>query len=259
MLGFLKKKKEINSPKIVDEIENAVYTHLKPYGFKKYGRTLHRFVSGDISQVINFQLGMKAHGMNGLLCVNLGIRVPECDVMERCFNSPNNKKYYHEYDCNIRSRLGIASAGEEIWYDLGKKPEKIIKSIIKELDEYVLPAYEVLNSREAILCRRRDYPLLDNMGLLILLDESMIYGHLGDIEKAKECFEKYYESQVDDYNDRMTNGRKHYLNKGERIYYMGQVITAEEDGYVTVYGASRSHIDYLDGLAEKLGLRLNTK
>lgn len=36
---------------------------------------------------------------------------------------------------------------------------------------------------------------------------------------------------------------------------MGQDITAEKDGYVTLYGASHGHIDYLDGLAVDLGLR----
>ena len=49
MLDFLKKKTEINTTQIVDEIEAAVYEHIKPYGFKKHGRTLHRFVSEDIS------------------------------------------------------------------------------------------------------------------------------------------------------------------------------------------------------------------
>ena len=49
MFDFLKKKTEINATQIVDEIEAAVYEHVKPYGFKKYGRTLHRFVSEDIS------------------------------------------------------------------------------------------------------------------------------------------------------------------------------------------------------------------
>lgn len=53
-LRILKKKAEaetaqINTTQTVDEIEAAVYSHLKPLGFKKYGRTLHRFVSEDIS------------------------------------------------------------------------------------------------------------------------------------------------------------------------------------------------------------------
>lgn len=52
MFDFLQKGTEINTTQIVDEIEAAVYVHVRPYGFKKYGRTLHRFVSEDISQVI---------------------------------------------------------------------------------------------------------------------------------------------------------------------------------------------------------------
>lgn len=255
MFWFSKSTDPIPVPQIVDEIEGAVYAHMKPYGFKKHGRTLHRFVSEDISQVINFQSGMPTRKMGGLLCVNLGIRIPEC--AERTFQSEKEKKkYYHEYECTLRSRLGVISGNAETWYDLHKNPKKITESIISEIQQYVLPAYDVLASRQDILRYRKDYPSLDTMGRhLIALDECMIYGHLGNIEKAKQLFEKYYQSAVDEYNDLMKNGRKHYLKKGQRIFYMGQAITAEQDGYVTLYGANHRHIDYLDELAVKLGLR----
>ena len=254
MYDFLKKKTEINTTQIVDKIEAAVYAHVKPYGFQKYGRTLHRFVSEDISQVIHFQSGMPAHKMSGLLCVNLGIRIPECS--ERVFQpQAEKKKYYHEYECTIRSRLGVVSGKNETWYDLRWNTDKIIKSIIDEIDQYVLPAYEVLNNRNAILTHRKEYPLLDNMNSLVALEECMIYGHLGNIEKAKQLFEEYYQSAVEEYNDLVENGCKQYLKKGERVVYMGQDITAENDGYVTLYGASHGHIDYLDELAVRLGLR----
>ena len=254
MFGLFKKATEINTTQIVDEIEAAVLEFVKPYGFKKHGRTLHRFVSGDISQVIHFQSGMPTKGMGGQLCVNLGIRIPECS--ERTFQpKTENKKYYHEYECTIRSRLGTVSGKQETWYDLHKKTDKIIKSIIEEIDQYVLPAYEVLNSRESILAYRKLYPMLDDMNSLILLDECMIYGHIGNTEKAKELFELYYQYAVKEYNDLVENGHKQYLKKGERIVYMGQDITAEKDGYVTLYGANHGHIDYLDELATNLGLR----
>lgn len=254
MFGLFKKATEINTTQIVDEIEAAVLEFVKPYGFKKHGRTLHRFVSGDISQVIHFQSGMPTKGMGGQLCVNLGIRIPECS--ERTFQpKTENKKYYHEYECTIRSRLGTVSGKQETWYDLHKKTDKIIKSIIEEIDQYVLPAYEVLNSRESILAYRKLYPMLDDMNSLILLDECMIYGHIGNTEKAKELFELYYQYAVKEYNDLVENGHKQYLKKGERVVYMGQDITAEKDGYVTLYGANHGHIDYLDELATNLGLR----
>ena len=50
--------KDFNTTEIVDMIEKSVYARLKPLGFRKYGRTLHRFVSEDISQLINFQCGL---------------------------------------------------------------------------------------------------------------------------------------------------------------------------------------------------------
>ena len=254
MFDLWKKNTEINTTQIVDEIESAVYAHVKPYGFKKYGRTLHRFVSEDISQVISFQSGMPRDGMSGLLCVNLGIRIPECS--ERSFHTDTEKKkYYHEYNCTIRSRLGTVRGKKETWFDLHGKTDKIIKKIIDEIDHYVLPAYEVLSSRDAILAHRKEYPLVDNLSNQITLEECMIYGHLGNIEKAKQLFEEYYQSAVDEYNDLVKNGHQQYLKKGERVIFMGQDIIAEKDGYVTLYGADHRHIDYLDKLAVSLGLR----
>ena len=254
MLDFLKKKTEINTTLIVDEIEAAVYEYVKQYGFRKFGRTLHRFVSGDISQVIHFQTGMPTNINYGSFCVNVGIRIPECS--ERTFlPKTEKKKYYHEYECTIRSRLGIISDNQETWYDLHKKADKIINSIIEEIDQYVLPAYEVLNSREAILEHRRAYPNFDNLSNLMLLDECMIYGYLGDTEKAKECFEQYYQSVEDEYNDIKTNGRKIYMKKGEQIISGKEHIIADKDGYYTLYTANHSHIEYLDELPVKLGLR----
>ena len=156
----------------------------------------------------------------------------------------------------FRSRLGTVSGKHETWYDLRGKTDRITKNIMDEIDQHVLPAFEVLSSREAILQHRREYPLLDNMSSrLIALEECMIYGHLGNIEKAKQLFESYYQSAVEDYNNRVKNGHRQYLKKGERVVFMGQDITAEKDGYVTLYGASHGHIDYLDGLAVNLGLR----
>ena len=88
-----------------------------------------------------------------------------------------------------------------------------------------------------------------------LLEESIINGHLGDSEKAKQLFEEYYQSVLEEYNELVKNGHKQYLKKGERVIFMGQDITAEKDGYVTLYGANHGHIDYLDELAVNLGLR----
>ena len=91
-LGLPKADPNMDCKRILDKIEKSVYLFLKPYGFTKHGRTLHRFVSGDISQVISFQLGPSHLGQTHLLYVNVGIRVPEC--MLRNFEpEPELKKY----------------------------------------------------------------------------------------------------------------------------------------------------------------------
>ena len=98
-------KNNLSSTESVDIIEKIVYEYLKPLGFRKHGRTLHRFVDTDISQVVNFQNGCPSKGVYDILWVNIGIRVPEC--VERKFSIEKPlKKYYHEYECNIRTRLG---------------------------------------------------------------------------------------------------------------------------------------------------------
>lgn len=215
---------EANYGKVLDDIESFAYNALKGHGFRKYGRTLHRFVDGDISQVINFQLGQSYMGMNHLLFVNIGIRVPEC--MTRSFTPEEKpKKYFKEYECNIRSRLGRVEGREESCYDLRQPVEPIVADILRQIWDIVLPAFAVMNSRDAILTHRREYPdfdLLNNH--LILLEETMIHGCRGDMERAVESFQLYY-----------------------RLFAAGRL--AQTDPV-----AIRNHMRYLDELAAKLEL-----
>lgn len=215
-----------DTKKTVDTIEKAVYTSIRPYGFQKHGRTLHRFVSDDISQVIHFQMGPAYLEQNHLLFVNVGIRVPEC--MERSFSPKDTAKtYYPEHMCNIRSRFGVIEGREESCYDLRQGSEAITGDILRQLHTLVIPAFESLSSREAILARRREFPLFDRLNShLILLEESMILGHQGNPEAAAEAF------------------RMHYCLTKEGCL-------AQKDP-----AAIRNHLRYLDGLAAELGIKI---
>ncbi len=213
------------SKEVIDEIEKGVYAYLKPLGFRKYGRNLHRFVEEDISQLINFQVGPTTWFGEELL-VNTGIRIPECSEMS--FHPEERKKYYPEYRCTMRSSLGRVSGGKDTWFDLHADTNETIARIIKEIQEVVLPVFDVLNSRQAILAHRREYPQFDWLRRhLILLEESMIYGHIGNLDKARECFDAYYQQQVEE--------AERELQKTGRAFC--------------------GHIEYLDKLAEKNGLR----
>lgn len=209
----------------IDQIEAEVYKLLKPHGFRKHGRTLHRFVDGDISQVISFQCGQAYLNMTHLMTVNLGIRVPEC--FERALTpSSQMKKYYQEHECNIRSRLGEIDGGEVRVFDLRGDTDAITAEIVRDMETKVLPVFDVLSSRDAILLHRRDYPRFDTIyDHLILLEEAMIYGRRGQTDQAKALFEQYYQGVL-----------KQYQQNGDAKHLKG-------------------HLSYLDELAGKLGLR----
>lgn len=194
---FAVREKEIDSTAMVDIVEARVYAVVKPMGFRKFGRTLHRFVGGDISQVIHFQNGCPQKDVHDVLWVNLGIRVPEC--FERTFTPGKQKRYYHEYECNIRTRLGALVDGEDTAYDLGEDPEQIGRDVLEKLRKYVLPLYEKVADRDAILKYREEICAFDHMDYRRMADlqEAIIYGARGEREMAGLLFGRYYRSAAE--------------------------------------------------------------
>ena len=208
---------DLNVPQCINKIEKTVYDRIKVFGFTRHGRVLHRFVSEDISQMISFQCGQSFRQETHLLWVNIGIRVPEC--IERKFEVSCEKEYYHEYECNIRTRLGAVKnrdAEKERTFDLRDDFRKNTEDITDEILEHVLPVFDVLSSRQAIIEHRRDYPWFDlHNNHLIELEAAMIYGHLGDMENARKKFEAYYQSVVAERDNGMQylDGHLNYLDQ----------------------------------------------
>lgn len=258
------KTNKLTSTESVDIIEKIVYEYLKPLGFRKHGRTLHRFVDDDISQVVNFQNGCPSKGVHDILWINLGIRIPEC--VERKFSLEEPlKKYYHEYECNIRTRLGSLVDGKDTFYDLKKDPYKIANDIVKRIKKYAMPVFDVLDSRNAVLKHRMEYPHFDQFSnRLIQLEEAMILGRNGDIVAASRLFNAYYQGALAEYYHDLEQGTKTYLKKGERMVYHNaktnetETIIATKSGYVTTYCANKGHLIYLEELAQELGIILCT-
>ena len=256
------KPNNLPSTETVDIIEKIVYAQLKPLGFRRHGRTLHRFVDGDISQVVHFQNACPAKGIFDVLWVNLGIRVPES--MDRTFHPKQPpKKYYHEYECNIRTGLCTLAYGKDTSYTLRIDPEVTAEEILQQLFAHAIPVFERLSSREAIAKYRRDFPQFDSLNRrLILLEEAMIYGRKGDLTTAHALFREYYRDALAQYEDIRENGSRHFLRKNEKVTYLNrktnktETIVAPSDGYVTLFNANRGHVDYLEDLARELDIPL---
>ena len=174
---FLNRKK-VNTTQVVNEVENIVYAWCKPFGFQKHGRTLHRFVDRDLSQVINFQNGCPEKQVYGILWINIGIRVPECAHFPG-----EHKAYYKEYDCNIRCRLDEYIEGEEKPYRLSDDPERIAADIIMKLEKSIMPVFDILSTRQSIIENLRNYPDFNALrNHLVERDISTIINYLNQIE-----------------------------------------------------------------------------
>ncbi len=255
---------KLSSTESVDVIERIVYEYLKPLGFRKYGRTLHRFVDGDISQVVNFQNGCPSKGIHNILWVNLGIRIPECVERKFVISEPL-KKYYHEYECNIRTRLGSLVDGRDTFYNLKKDPHKIGSDIVTRIQKYVIPIFDALNDRDSVLKHRVEYAHFDQMNNhLAQLEAAMIMGRRGDLAAATQLFNAHFQNVLAEYNHDLVHGKKTYLRKGERLVYRNmksgktETITATKSGYVITYYANKAHLTYLEELANNLGIVLCT-
>lgn len=243
-------KEEKTTTEKVNEIQNEVYKYLKPLGFIKHGRTFCRFVDNDISQVIDLQVGLAAKGMNHCLWINVGIGIPECQ--ERTFDRKIPiKKYYREYECTLRARLGSVVDKKDTYYDLQKKHTKYANDIINKLEKYIIPVFDVLSSRQSILRERKNYPQFDFNTHIILLDEAMIYGRMGKTEKATQLFIEYYQKTIQELREH----REYILKYGEQIKN-SDFYALPNGGRCALPDENSGHLAYLKELANKLEIQL---
>lgn len=183
MTEEMRKQRQAEATKALDEVQRAMYECLRPLGFRKHGRAFHRFVDTDISQVIELQRGQAYREETHLFWVSVGIRVPECQL--RSFAPEEDaKRFYHEWQCNLRWTVGERNKKQNGSYNLRKPLEPIMEDILARLTTSVLPMLDTLCSREAILERRMDYPQL--WPQRHLLDSALIAGRRGDISRATE-------------------------------------------------------------------------
>lgn len=131
------------------------------------------------------------------------------------------------------------------------------------IEKYVIPVFNTLNSRDAILKHRRDYVNFDELNNhLILLEEAMIFGRRGDLAEVTHLFNNYYQHILAQYNHKLEHGTQTYLKKGQKLLYHSvrtdklETIVATKSGYVTTYDANNSHLKYLENLAQSLGITI---
>ena len=209
MLYIQKDHPDLDVPKTLNRIQKALQAELKPLGFTKHGRTHHRFVDGDISQVINFQCGQSIYDRTHEVMVKVSIRIPEVDLRE--FHGDTElKKYYKNYECNLRTSLGLLSEPvtvfsgfsmqKQVVYDLSGNVDEITEDILRRVKTEVLPFFERYGSRDAILKDLQEQPKspmrtsgYEHEGDFAM---AMIYGRRGDMERAYEAYNMYFRGAI---------------------------------------------------------------
>lgn len=193
----------------LDTVQAEMYAILKSYGFRKHGRLFHRFVDGDISQVVEIQRGQAYREETHLFWINIGIRLPEC-VLKSFHPEVNAKKYYHEYQCNMRWTLGEQSKKKTGEYNLRKPLEPMVADIKAKLENVILHVFEVLNSRDSIMAKRHQYPQFSQfVSNHPMFDCAMICGCRGEIQRAIKLLLDYgCEIESDDFPQHYPSAEK---------------------------------------------------
>ncbi|QIH34135.1 DUF4304 domain-containing protein [Sphingobacterium sp. DR205] len=183
----------------LDIVEKDIYAKLKPVGFKKNGRTFNRRLDDGIIQVINLQSGQYPIGQGyeipglrenlyGKFVVNLGV----CIESLYKFQSPTeNKKYYKEYDCQIRDRLGTLLTGQDYWWTITDDNNKITQEIIEGIETIAFKWFSGLETKEKIISNNGHLPY--DATPRAKLDIALIVW-FDDKAKGSKLFKDYYHS-----------------------------------------------------------------
>lgn len=201
-----------NFKALLDEVEKKVFATLKQTGFKKKGRSFNREVQKGIFQVINFQSGQYPVGQNyevpglrenlhGRFTVNLGV----CIESLYKFQYPNeNKTFYKEYECQIRTRLSNLTMGQDFWWTINNNTDDIANEINEGLATSGFEWFAGVDTREKIIKNSGNPPYdstprakLD-VALLVWFDDkekgTELYGeYLHSIPKSKNAHKEYVE------------------------------------------------------------------
>jgi len=150
---------------------------LRDVGFRKQRHAFNRDAEAGLTQVLTFQMGAhqppgtgEAGGLRkslyGNFTINLGLYLAEVrelgDGLPRIRPSflreedmPKTKpppKFFHEGDCHVTCRIGeLLPDPADRWWQLDLPDDELVELVRKLTQEYALPFFDRLSSREALL------------------------------------------------------------------------------------------------------------
>ena len=155
---------------------------LKPLSFKKKSLNYYRQLS-EVGHIINIQKSSYGNRDYIKFRVNLGVFEPRFWAVSHTGQVPD---YPTEPVCLIRKTINDLRGRKDLWYEIHNytDEQKLIKEVQEDIQNYILPFFEQLDSAQKILSAlEKDSTLLG-----ISFDLLILYGEYKLREKAQAVY-----------------------------------------------------------------------
>lgn len=155
---------------------------LKPLSFKKKALNYYRQLS-EVGHIINIQKSIYSHRNHIRFRINIGIFEPKFWSVSHTGQVPD---YPTEPVCLIRKTINDLRGRKDLWYEIHNytDEQKLIKEIQEDIQNYILPFFDQLDSAQKILSAlEKDSTLLG-----ISFDLLILYGEYKLREKAQAVY-----------------------------------------------------------------------
>ena len=159
---------------------------LKPLSFKKKALNYYRWLT-EVGHIINIQKSSYGDRDNIRFRINIGIFEPKFWLVGYDFKHTGQvPDYPTEPDCLIRKTINDLRSRNDLWYEVTDttNEEALIKEIQEDIQNYILPFFDQLNSVQKIFSALEKDPYLLDMPFAPLI----FYGEYGKAEKAQAVY-----------------------------------------------------------------------
>ena len=155
---------------------------LKPFSFKKKALNYYRQLS-EVGHIINIQKSIYSHRNHIRFRINIGIFEPKFWSVSHTGQVPD---YPTEPVCLIRKTINDLRGRKDLWYEIHNytDEQKLIKEVQEDIQNYILPFFDQLDSVEKILSAlEKDSNLLG-----VTFDLLIFYAEHGQKGKAQTVY-----------------------------------------------------------------------
>jgi hypothetical protein len=178
--------KSIAETKFDKVVRDGFHATLKPLGFKKKGNNFYKQENG-IGHIINLQKSTYYTKDHIHFTINTGVFLPEYWTAFYNYFSKPVPDYPTEPECILRQRIGALRNENDKWFDITSDTdeEEMIQEMKINLNQYILPHFGMVLSKDMLV------DVLDSSTTRVApLEKLIVFGELGDKERAKKEFEK---------------------------------------------------------------------